>query len=180
MIFNPVPKAADGVTGTGVSAEAACPAPLPPEGDENLADAPAAEPGPQPSCETAAATERSQRRRPPQRPRRPAGSLPLPMQAAAMWHSQMNGRGDGKMAVTSPKRKRSKACPVELAVAAVVDGNPNPLDEDMSGIDPDRTSLDLPDGGHQETCSRCSRPAVENCPACGSPVCGDCDGCTGA
>jgi len=78
------------------------------------------------------------------------------------------------MAVISPKRKRSKACPVELAVAAVVEGNPNPLDEDMSAVNPDRTSLDLPEVEHRETCSRCGRPAVDTCPECGSPLCGDC------
>jgi len=78
------------------------------------------------------------------------------------------------MAVISPKRKRSKACPVELAVAAVVEGNPNPLDEDMSAVSPERTSLDLPEEGHQEACSRCGRPAVERCPECGSLLCGDC------
>ena len=33
---------------------------------------------------------------------------------------------------------------VDLAVAAL-DGNPNPLDMDMNGIDPDPTSLDLPE-----------------------------------
>jgi len=86
----------------------------------------------------------------------------------------MSGRGDGKMAVTSPKRKRSKACPVELAVAAVVDGNLNPLDEDMSGVSLDRTSLDLPEEEHRESCSRCGRPAVDRCSECGCPLCGEC------
>jgi hypothetical protein len=56
----------------------------------------------------------------------------------------------------------------------VVDGNLNPLDEDMSGVSPDRTSLDLPEEEHQGTCSRCGRPAVEECPECGSPLCEDC------
>ena len=41
----------------------------------------------------------------------------------------------------SPKKPEKSA--VELAVAAL-DGNPNPLDMDMSGIDPAPTSLDLP------------------------------------
>jgi len=86
----------------------------------------------------------------------------------------MNGGGDGKMAVTSPKRKRSKACPVELAVAAVVDGNLNPLDQDMSEVSLDRTSLDLPEEEHLGLCSRCDRPTVDRCPECGSPLCGDC------
>jgi hypothetical protein len=78
------------------------------------------------------------------------------------------------MAVTSPKRKRSKACPVELAVAAV-EGNANPLDdEDMSAVNLDRTSLDLPQEVHQKLCSRCDRPAGDRCSECGSPLCDDC------
>jgi hypothetical protein len=51
VIFNPVPKTVDGVTGSGVSAEVTCPAPLPPEGDANPADAPATEQNAQPSDE---------------------------------------------------------------------------------------------------------------------------------
>jgi hypothetical protein len=78
------------------------------------------------------------------------------------------------MAVTSPKRKRSKACQVELAVAAVVEGNSNPLDQDMSEISPDRTSLDLTEEQCQTMCSRCGRPAVDRCAECGSPLCDDC------
>ena len=57
MIFNPVPKAADGLTGTGVSAEAACPTPLPPGGDGNPADAPATDPAPQLLDEVSTATQ---------------------------------------------------------------------------------------------------------------------------
>jgi len=57
VIFSPVPKTADAVTGTGVSAEAACPAPLPPEGDANPAHAPAADPAPQPSSDTPSSVE---------------------------------------------------------------------------------------------------------------------------
>ena len=35
-------------------------------------------------------------------------------------------------------------CAVEMAIAAVEDSpRPSPLDQDMSGIDPDPTSLDL-------------------------------------
>jgi hypothetical protein len=64
---------------------------------------------------------------------------------------------------------------VDLAIAAL-DGNPNPLDVDMSAVDPDPTSLDLPYEEHGETCSLCSRPAVDQCPECGSPLCGNCLG----
>lgn len=48
---------------------------------------------------------------------------------------------------------------VELAIAAL-DGNPNPLDQDMSAVNPDRTSLDLPEEEYRDVCSRSSRPAV--------------------
>jgi hypothetical protein len=39
------------------------------------------------------------------------------------------------------KREQSA---VELAVASL-DGNPNPMDVNMEGLDPDPTSLDLPE-----------------------------------
>ena len=63
---------------------------------------------------------------------------------------------------------------VELAIAAL-DGNPNPLDMAMEGIDPDPTSLDL-EGSQQAMCSspRRPRPAEDNCIICGQPVCEDC------
>jgi hypothetical protein len=80
------------------------------------------------------------------------------------------------MAASSARRKRPKACPVELAVAAVVEGNQNPLDQDMSAVSFERTSLDLPEIEHQEPCSRCGRPAAHRCIECGSPLCGDCLG----
>ena len=76
-----------------------------------------------------------------------------------------------RSAVSNPKRQHKAA--VELAVA-FFDGTRNPLDENMSGIDPDRTSLDLPDERHQEACSSCGRPAVNRCPECGSPLCERC------
>ena len=59
-------------------------------------------------------------------------------------------------------------------VTSFLNGTKNPLDEDMSAVNPDRTSLDLPEEEHQEMCSRCMRPAVERCPTCGSALCGDC------
>ena len=83
------------------------------------------------------------------------------------------------MAIRKAQPRKPNKSAVEMAVAAV-EGNANPLDEDMSDVNPDRTSLDLPVEEHRESCSRCGRPTVQRCPACGSPVCGDCDGCTGA
>jgi hypothetical protein len=71
------------------------------------------------------------------------------------------------------KRKAPKKSAVALAVASL-DGTPNPLDQDMSAVSLDRTSLDLPEGKYQEVCSRCGSPAVERRPECGSPLCGDC------
>jgi hypothetical protein len=78
-------------------------------------------------------------------------------------------------------RKKPKRADAELAVA-VLDGNPNPVDQDMSMVDPDPTCLDLPgenDGRFKGgTCSnpRCRRPATEKCARCGSPVCRHCAG----
>jgi len=69
--------------------------------------------------------------------------------------------------------KTPKISDVDLAIAAL-DGNPNPLDQDMSEVDPAPTSLDLPYDDSQEACSRCDRPAVDACPACGSPLCEEC------
>lgn len=54
---------------------------------------------------------------------------------------------------------------VDLAVAAL-DGSPNPLDTDMRDIDPDRTSLDLPEEEH--------RPGADRCMHCGSKLCEEC------
>jgi hypothetical protein len=51
MIFHAASKPANGVTSTGVSAEAACPAPLPAEGDGHPAESPATVPAPPPSDE---------------------------------------------------------------------------------------------------------------------------------
>ena len=76
------------------------------------------------------------------------------------------------MTLRNPQRKKRTACPVKLAVAAVVEGSRNPLDEDMSAVSLDRTSLDLPEQEDQATCCRCAQPAVERCPECGSPLCG--------
>jgi len=64
------------------------------------------------------------------------------------------------MAIKSPNPKKPKASSVALAVAAVVEGNPHPLDMSTRGIDPAPTSLDLPEIERQDRCSRCGRPAV--------------------
>jgi hypothetical protein len=78
------------------------------------------------------------------------------------------------MTANSPKPKRSMRTAVNLAIAAV-EGRPSPLDDaDLAKVNPNRTSLDLPDEGHRETCSRCGRPAVDRCPQCGCPLCEDC------
>jgi hypothetical protein len=79
------------------------------------------------------------------------------------------------MSIRKAQRKRLKESAVDLAIAAL-DGNPNPLDADMSEVDPDPTGLDLPYEEHRETCSRCDRPAVDQCPQCGSPLCEECLG----
>jgi hypothetical protein len=77
------------------------------------------------------------------------------------------------------QRKKSRMTDVELALAAI-EGRPNPLDDpEMAEVNPDPTSLDLPqeDGCFTgELCSnpRCSRRAVERCARCGSPLCETC------
>ena len=48
------------------------------------------------------------------------------------------------MGTKSLPPKKTMRTAVDLAVAAL-DGNPNPLDMDMNGIDPEPTSLDLPE-----------------------------------
>jgi hypothetical protein len=58
------------------------------------------------------------------------------------------------MVVEIHNRKKPKKSAAELAVAAVEDSpRPSPLDQDMSAVDPDPTSLDLtvpgkPDNRH--------------------------------
>ena len=88
------------------------------------------------------------------------------------------------MAVRNPQPKEPDKSAVELAVAAL-DGNPNPVDMDMNGIDPAPTSLDLPQEGDGyftgEMCSnpRCTRRTVDACSGCGSPLCEECVGLPG-
>jgi len=48
--------------------------------------------------------------------------------------------------------KKPEKSAVDMAIAAV-EGNPNPLDTDMNGIDPDPTSLDLNGSQNAEMCS---------------------------
>ena len=69
------------------------------------------------------------------------------------------------MLVRNPQPRKPVECAVELAIAAVEDSpRPSPLDQDMSAVDPDPTSLDLtlpgkPDGrpdatGPERTCGK--------------------------
>jgi hypothetical protein len=48
------------------------------------------------------------------------------------------------MAIRKAQPKNPKESVVDLAIAAI-EGNPNPLDMDLTGIDPAPTSLDLPE-----------------------------------
>lgn len=58
-------------------------------------------------------------------------------------------------------------CAVEMAAAAVEDSpRPSPLDMDMSGIDPDPTSLAIDVNRQVEVCLEPSRRARGRC-ACG-------------
>ena len=83
------------------------------------------------------------------------------------------------MAVRKPQPRKPEKSAVDLAIGAILDGNPNPLDEDMSAVNPDRTSLDLPGEEHEEMCSRCARPAVNRCPECRCVLCEDSLGLVG-
>jgi hypothetical protein len=75
------------------------------------------------------------------------------------------------MMTRNPQSKKPRDTDMELAIAAL-DGNPNPVDMDMTGIDPAPTSLDLDEGEKSEMCSTppCSRPAVDECMICGQPL----------
>jgi hypothetical protein len=88
------------------------------------------------------------------------------------------------MAVRKAQPRKPEQSAVDLAIAAI-EGRPNPLDMDMTGIDPDPTSLDLPQEGDGyftgEMCSnpRCTRRTVDACSGCGSPLCEECVGLPG-
>jgi hypothetical protein len=69
------------------------------------------------------------------------------------------------MTAGNKQRQKPKASPVELAIGAV-EGATNPLDADMTRIDPDPTSLDLDNG---EDAKMCSHPHCV-CAVCGSPL----------
>jgi len=79
------------------------------------------------------------------------------------------------MAVRNSQSKKPRGYAAELAVAAL-DGNSNPLDADMSGIDPSPTSLNLY-GSQEAMCSdpRRSRLGLEACIVCGESPSEDCD-----
>jgi hypothetical protein len=81
------------------------------------------------------------------------------------------------MAFTKPQPRKPKESVVDLAIAAI-EGNPNPLDMDLTGIDPAPTSLDLPEqkpyGRDEQRNPRCASPAVDACAWCGQPICEDC------
>jgi len=85
------------------------------------------------------------------------------------------------MAVNKKQLRRPRQSAVDLAVAAVVEGNLNPLDDEgMSAVNPGRTSLDLPQeeegcpaGGMYSNC-HFSRPDMDECILCGQLVREDC------
>jgi hypothetical protein len=77
-------------------------------------------------------------------------------------------------------RNTPKESVAELAVASL-DGTPNPLDMDFSGVGESPSDLDLDDADEAAICSkpRRSHPAADTCIICGQPVFEDCacDGC---
>ena len=80
------------------------------------------------------------------------------------------------MSPRSRERKKPNRCPVTLAVAAVVDSNPSPLDLDVRDLDPSPASLDLPAREETSMCPhhRRSRPPLDACIICGQPPSEDC------
>jgi hypothetical protein len=86
MIFSPVHKVADGVTGTDAAAEIPCPTPQPAEsGEANPADAPAADPNPQLSDDVPAAVDELPASAPATgpAPQPPQGGNAIPAEASA-------------------------------------------------------------------------------------------------
>ena len=58
--------------------------------------------------------------------------------------SSRGARGDGQLAARNPQPREPVESAVEMAIAAVEESpRPSPLDQDMSEVDPDPTSLDL-------------------------------------
>ena len=76
---------------------------------------------------------------------------------------------DNRSEVDNQKRLQKESA-AELAVGAL-EGNPNPIDMDMRGIDPAPTSLDMPEEEYDETRSnpRCAPSALGVCRECGRP-----------
>src|ERR1035441_6926318 len=76
--------------------------------------------------------------------------------------------------------KKRKTNAVDLAVAAL-DGNPNPLDADMTAVDLHPGSLDLPQETYRAVSSkpRCCCRVVNVCVECGSSLCDECVGLPG-
>ncbi len=93
----------------------------------------------------------------------------MPTRAITMCCSPST-EGNGQTVIRKPGPKRPENSAAEMAVGAL-DGNPNPLDVDMGGIDPHPASLDLPEEEFDEACSnpRCTRHALSGCIICGQP-----------
>jgi hypothetical protein len=78
--------------------------------------------------------------------------------------------------VRNPRPRKPEQSAVEMALAAI-EGRPSPLDDaDMETVNPDPSSLDLPEE-YEEMCSpRRTHPAADACIICGQPLCDDCVG----
>jgi len=71
------------------------------------------------------------------------------------------------------QKKQPTESVVDLAVSAVEDSD-RPVDLPVGDVDPSPTALGLPQGERRESCSRCSRPAVDACSEGGSSLCEEC------
>jgi len=70
-------------------------------------------------------------------------------------------------------RKQQRQIPirsVERMAVAAIEGSRRPVDLLVGRVNPSPGALDLPEQEHQETCSRCGRPALDTCPECGNPI----------
>ncbi len=79
------------------------------------------------------------------------------------------------MVTKNLQARRPTTAEVEMAVRAV-DGIPNAMDMDFTGVDPDPTSLDIGSEGSDSVAdARCSnhQHLVDQCIICGQPLAED-------
>ena len=81
------------------------------------------------------------------------------------------------MMLKNRQAKRPTTAEIEMALRAV-EGIPNAMDMDLSGVDPEPTSLDIcSEGSDSVADARCSnhQHVMDQCIICGQPLAEDCD-----